>query len=990
DERQLQGWCSGETGAVPAGQTLDGRLSRQAAERPDSVAVCSTDGITLTHAEFDARVNRLARLLLQGGLRAGARVAVLLPRSPELVVALAGVLRAGGTAVPLETAYPDERVRYILQDSGAWALLTDRSTEARSQAPQAQTGLRVVHLDDEAATGLSGLRGDEVGSTERSRVPLPGDSALRVYTSGTTGRPKAVELSHRALSHRLHWGQSLLGLDREAVTLWKSAVGFIDSATELFGGLTAGATVVVADDETARDPQALVEAIRRSGVTHLLTVPSLADPLLEAAARTDPAGLPSLRLWLSSGEALSPRLAAAMQSAAPRATVRNFYGSTEVTGDATQLRVVPGEAASIGTPVMGTTARVLDPWLRQVPAGVLGELYLGGAQLADGYGGQTRLTAERFVADPASTSGDRLYRTGDLVRWDQEGRLEYLGRADDQVKIRGSRVELDEVRAVLEEHPGVAAAAITVCDHPAGGQYLAGYLTRASGVDRPEQIREWLRGRLPDHMVPAVLTELAQLPVTANGKLDRGALPEPDLGLQGVSGRGPESESEKLVAELFREVLALSESTELSVDDDFFRLGGDSILASRVINRAAGHGLHVTLRGLFEQRTVRNLAAAAAAPVAEGEPVVEPAAEPAAAPSSPVLEALRDSGQDINSWLWTERLDLTRAPGAAEVQRGLTQLADSHEALRLRVTPKRRLWLNEILPQAATMVVEEADSLEPARLAARDSVDLSAGRPVGAALVRGSVSVVLAAHAGALDRGSAHRLALALRELLEQGTVQALPARTGVQHALAALKDRRPPERASRNGSSPEGVPEEVLAEMFDPDHTETWDMAGGGSAGPGPDGLATPDALQRVLCKEVSELVPQVVLEADLPLHSEDGAFGPFTVAVPQDPAGIPARTGQSPQPAPGEDNRAEAPAGRSRRDRRSSRRGASEPAGPRILVTREYGATSAPAPEGYEGQYSAVIRYRYQAPQDVHVAVRGLTAAQAKSLRERLGMRR
>jgi amino acid adenylation domain-containing protein len=602
-------WALGETLDV-APATVDALVRHRVAADPDAIAVVADDGTELTYSQFDARVNALTHLLTDEGVRVGDRVAIDMTRSVDLVVALTGVIRAGAAYVPIDPEYPAERVKHILDDAAPALVITDQHTTEIHQHVLGEHPAPLLRIDDRdiqqhLATG-------QKAAPALTRPLNDLDAAVVLFTSGTTGNPKGVALTHRALANRLAWGQQVLDYKPDDVALSKSGVGFVDAVTELFGPMIAGARIVVVPAETAQDPAGLLDTIARHRVTHLLTVPSLADVLV----RHDdaPTALTTIRSWVSSGEALTPGTATTMRTTAPQAILHNFYGSTEVTGDGTTATVTHTGNTPIGAPVANTTAHVLDAWLRPVPAGVAGELYLGGVQLADGYVARPGLTAARFVADPFSDNGARLYRTGDVVRWNSQGQLEYLGRSDDQVKIRGHRIEPGEIRAVLEQHPAVSGAAITALDHPAGGKYLAAYITTASTADAEDAalfdtLREHLARSLPDYMMPATLMLLDRFPVTANGKLDRHALPQPDLAAGAADGRPPETATEIALAGIFRDVLHLDNNTDLGVDSDFFRLGGHSLLAARVVAHAnAQLGAALTFRDVFDHPRISELA----------------------------------------------------------------------------------------------------------------------------------------------------------------------------------------------------------------------------------------------------------------------------------------------------------------------------------------------------------------------------------------------
>ncbi|RCS61184.1 non-ribosomal peptide synthetase [Microbacterium sp. JB110] len=498
----------------------------------------------------------------------------------------------------------------------------------------------------------------------------------------------------------------------------------MDAATELFGPLTAGATVVVASDQDVRDPERLAGLMSRHEVTHLLTVPGLAD----AIAGLPNAGqlLQSVRSWVASGEVLGSSTLGAMHRAAPDAVIHNFYGSTEVTGDATaavadhdaETAVVP-----IGGPAANTFVRVLDSWLRPVPPGTMGELYVGGAQLAQGYAGQSALSAARFVADPTGEHGERLYRTGDVVRWNDGGRLEFLGRSDDQVKIRGFRIEPDEIRNILETHELVSGAIVVALDHPAGGKFLTTYVTLAD-TGAAEDVSSFARALrahagavLPEYMVPTTVTVLDRFPVTANGKLDRRALPAPDLAGSAGAGRAPETETERTLAAVFRDVLRLDDGVSLSVDDDFFRLGGHSLLATRVVARAnAQLGAGLTLRDVFDHPTIAGLARVADDAAGDAGPVlrVGDVPRPDKVPASFGQQALWVTEELAGSSIYRipVELEARQRIDPVALAQAIGQLVARHETLRTTFSFDENTSLLQQTVHEASLKNREAIKIE--------------------------------------------------------------------------------------------------------------------------------------------------------------------------------------------------------------------------------------------------------------------------------------
>jgi amino acid adenylation domain-containing protein len=432
----------------------------------------------------------------------------------------------------------------------------------------------------------------------------PDHPAYVIFTSGSTGRPKGVVGTQRALANRLAWGRELAQDD--GVRVSKSPISFIDGLTELLGALVAGEAVALADDESAGDPTALAALAARHRTTLLTAVPSLCTTLVESAP---PGAFDSVRTWISSGEPLTGELARAITERWPRSRLVNLYGCSEAAGDSL-IHVYDGTAGQVplGRPIDRTRVHVLDPFLRPSPAGATGELYIAGDGLARGYLNQPGRTAERFVANPFGPPGSRLYRTGDLARLRADGTVEFLGRADDQVKIRGFRVEPGEIEAALRMLPGVGRAAVVARRDggPAPLRLVAYVVPEPDATPDPLALRRALADRLPAHLVPSAVVLLDALPLTPSGKLDRRALPAPDF-TEASTYEPPRTEPEKVLCGLFGEVLGLE---RVGVHDDFFELGGDSIVSIRLADRARRAGLTLSPRDVFKGRTPAGLAAA--------------------------------------------------------------------------------------------------------------------------------------------------------------------------------------------------------------------------------------------------------------------------------------------------------------------------------------------------------------------------------------------
>ncbi|MFG2744450.1 amino acid adenylation domain-containing protein [Streptomyces chartreusis] len=585
--------------------TLTELVARRIAAAPDAVALvhAAPDGalVSTTYADLDAAANRLAHLLAGRGIGRGDLVALCLERGPATVTALLAIARTGAAYLPLDPAYPAERMRGMLADSGARLLLTQESLAQALDPLRAE----LVVLDDPAVRG--GLVHLPV-TPPAVAPPAPDDLLYVIYTSGSTGRPKGVAVSHRAAA-RLVQGLPELEFTPRDTFLYFAPVAFDASTFEIWGPLTQGARLAICPPGPA-DPEALGEFCARAGVS----VAFLTTQFVNAVADTRPAALAPLRILLTGGEAHSRDHLERLRATLPDTRVYNVYGPTETTTFATLQDLAAAEdtpvSVPIGLPIGDTCAYVLDDALRPVPRGVVGELYLGGPGLALGYLGRPAASAERFVACPFGEPGERMYRTGDLVRWDSRGRIDYVGRADQQVKIRGFRIEPGEIERHLTAHADVARAAVLAPAGPGGQRHLVAYVVPADGraALEPAEMRAHLARTLPGYMVPDAFVTLADLPLTPNGKLDVRALPAAEAAPADRVVRAPGTEAERVLCAAVAEVLGCG---AVGPDDGFFALGGDSLKAILLVGAAGRAGLRISLAAVFEHRTLGALAGSA-------------------------------------------------------------------------------------------------------------------------------------------------------------------------------------------------------------------------------------------------------------------------------------------------------------------------------------------------------------------------------------------
>jgi amino acid adenylation domain-containing protein len=601
DERRLVLYDWNRTDAdFPDNGLVHHLFERQACRTPEAIALCD-DFTSLTYAELDKRANRLAHHLARMEIGRGSLVALCLERSPEMIIAILGTLKAGAAYVPLDPATPALRFRRLLEDTRSPLLLTHRRLVGRLP----ESAVPVLCVEDSVRDGEvdGGLRPPESGVQ-------PGDLAYVIYTSGSTGRPKGVMVEHRAICNTVLWRNRDLTIVAADRVLCNIPYTFDPSVCVIFPALAAGACLVLADPGEERDPHRLLERMIREGVTVLETLPVILRLMVD-----DPRfGLCRTLRWACCGGEAMPRDLPNRVLDQLEIELYNLYGPTETAVDATWWRCRrddPRPRVSIGRPVANARAYILDEELRPVAPGVPGELYVGGAGLARGYLNEPALTAERFVPDPFQVaSGSRLYRTGDRCRWLADGSLDFLGRFDDQVKLRGFRIELGEIGAALAEHPEVVETAVIAQPGPSGDSQLIAYVVgkrQAPGL-KVATLRRHLKEHLPEWMVPTHILTLPALPRSAGGKLDRRALPPPPTRRPPSAGDylAPRTRLEAFLAELWCDVLHLD---KMGVEDNFFELGGDSIQGAVLINRLQERlGEAVYVVSLFNSPTIAGLA----------------------------------------------------------------------------------------------------------------------------------------------------------------------------------------------------------------------------------------------------------------------------------------------------------------------------------------------------------------------------------------------
>jgi len=597
-ERETMAGWNATARDYPLVRRLHELVEEQVARTPDSVAV-QAEGERLTYGTLNARANQLGRYLRRLGAGPEVRIGVAMERSLEMVVALLGILKAGGAYVPLDPTYPRDRLSFMIGDARVPVLLTQRHLLAG--LPESRAKLLALDTDWSVVAEESAEPLEAVGRSE--------NLAYVIYTSGSTGQPKGAMNTHRGIVNRLLWMQEQYGIGADDVVIQKTPFSFDVSVWEFFWPLLAGARLVMARPEGHKDPSYLVRTIVDQGVTTIHFVPAMLQAFLEEPGVKS---CTSLRRVICSGEALPAELCSLFFERLG-CELHNLYGPTEAAVDVTNFHCRPDErrpSIPIGRPVANTRVYVLGPDVEPVPVGVAGELHLGGVQVGRGYLGRPDLTAERFIPDPfTEEAGARLYGTGDLARLLPDGNVEYLGRLDNQVKIRGFRIELGEIEAAIRSQPTVREAVVLAREDRPGDRRLVAYIVTTGAVPAVEQdLRVRLRAELPEYMVPSVIVPLDALPLSPNGKVDRKSLPAPDEGARptGLEYVAPRTGLEKTVSDVWASVLG---KATVGVEDNFFDLGGNSILLLQVVAHARKAGIEVTPLDMFRFPTVRALAA---------------------------------------------------------------------------------------------------------------------------------------------------------------------------------------------------------------------------------------------------------------------------------------------------------------------------------------------------------------------------------------------
>ncbi|MEB2647144.1 non-ribosomal peptide synthetase [Pseudomonas canadensis] len=785
EQRVLQDSLGIEKGEHRLDQCIHPLFSQQAATRGDAPALTFA-GVTLSYRELDARANRLAWMLRERGVGPQVRVGLALPRSLEMVIGLLAILKAGGAYVPLDPEYPLDRLHYMIEDSGIGLLLSDAAMfEALGELPAA---VACWCLEDDLPV-LTNYPADAL-----PLISLPQHQAYLIYTSGSTGKPKGVVVSHGEIAMHCAAVIERFGMRADDCELHFYSINF-DAATErLLVPLLSGAQVVLRA-QGQWDAEEICGLIRTHGINILGFTPSYGSQLAQWLA-TQQQTLP-VRMCITGGEALTGEHLQRIRAAFQPQVFFNAYGPTETVvmplASLAPEQLEEGAASvPIGSIIGDRVAYILDADLALVPQGATGELYVGGAGLAQGYHQRPGMTAERFVADPFARNGGRLYRTGDLVRQRADGLVEYLGRIDHQVKVRGFRIELGEIETRLLEHAAVREAVVLALDSPSGKQLVAYLVSDAEHGALRDALKAHLKAQLPDYMVPAHLIVLDSMPLTANGKLDRRALPQPDPEANRQTYVAPRNELESTLAAIWCAVLNVQ---QVGLDDNFFELGGDSILSIQVVSRARQAGIHFSPRDLFQHQTVQTLAAVA---TRSEQITAEQGVLTGPSGLTPIQHWFFDT-EIPNRQHWNQALVLKplQLLDPHRLEQALLAVLEHHDALRLSFCQRDAQWHAEHLAVPEGGVLMQAQVRDMAHCTAlftdtQRSLDLQHGPLLRALLVdgpEGQQRLLIAIHHLVVDGVSWRVLLEDLQNVYRQlsdGQSVSLPAKTSALRDWAA------------------------------------------------------------------------------------------------------------------------------------------------------------------------------------------------------------
>ena len=729
-DQQVLDW-NPQTTRYSDNSTIHALIEAQAQQSPDAIAIRFNDE-AISYADLNSRANQLAHYLIAQGAGRDTIVGLSLDRSPDIVISILAVFKSGAAYVPLDPDYPSDRLAHMLNDSAAGLLITRSNIAEQLPATQAQ----LITLDTVA------------GDVSRESMQNPAtdtqadDLAYIIYTSGSTGLPKGVMLQHQGACNLVHAQSTVFGLGPADRMLQFASISFDASIFEILMGLGVGAELVMAPKDNLLPGTPLLELLQAQQVTAVTLPPS-------ALMQMEPTDLPALRVITVAGEACPQEL---VDRWAPNRRFFNLYGPTEATVWSTFEECVPGKAPTIGKAVPNASVYILNEDQQPLPAGVAGELCLGGAGLARGYMNRDALTAEKFIANPYK-AGERIYRSGDLVRFNPQGDLEFLGRIDHQVKVRGFRIELGEIETALAAHTQVRECVVLAHGESLENKQLLAYLV-ADGDAEPSlgELRSWLQQSLPDFMVPASFVVLDEFPLTPNGKIDRKALPDPDDSKLGVSAEyvAPRDHNEIVLADIWADLLG---AERIGIHDNFFELGGDSILSIQIIARAAQKGLRITAKQLFQNQTIAELTANISADMPEI--VAEQGRVLGDIPLTPIQHwYLQKDLVEPGHFNQSMRVALTEEVSPVILEQALHLLTDHHDALRLRFKQTNTGWVQQLAPfEDAQLLVKVTDDKETTLNRVQQRVSLHKGPLLKAALLQtgGKQELLLVVHHMAVD-----------------------------------------------------------------------------------------------------------------------------------------------------------------------------------------------------------------------------------------------